>query len=162
MNDARISNFGRRRLAHELWEILTVGSPMKYGSHPGILAATGKHNPELVARLYIYLLKAKIKNGCVLPLSRDEVEDFPDFRLERGELRGGSWANPSAHRAFAIRRSWVEWRIHTHGDRQPRQSRRLHDTSATAPVMIIACANDAESLDRLQERWTRTSLSSGD
>ena len=38
MNDARISNFGRRRLAHELWEILTVGSPMKYGSHPGILA----------------------------------------------------------------------------------------------------------------------------
>ena len=86
--------------------------------------ATGKHNPELVARLYIYLLKAKIKKGCVLPLSRDEVDDFPDFRLEY-ELRGGLWVDLSEHRAFAIWQSWVESRMHTHGDRRPRQSWRL-------------------------------------
>ena len=38
MNDVRISYFSQHWLAHELWEILTIGSPIRYESHPGILA----------------------------------------------------------------------------------------------------------------------------
>ena len=37
-----------------------------------------------------------------------------------------------------------------------------HGMSDIAPAMTIACANDAEVLDRFKERWTRTSLSSSD
>ena len=37
MNDVRISYFGRHRLAHELWEILTIGSPIRYESYSGLL-----------------------------------------------------------------------------------------------------------------------------
>ena len=71
----------------------------------------GWHNPELVARSCIYQLDAKIKKGCVLLLSRDDVDDYPDFRLEYGELRGGLWVDPSAHRAFAI---WQSRRLARH------------------------------------------------
>ncbi len=37
MNSGRISGIGRHWLAHEPREILPIGLPMTYGSHPGLL-----------------------------------------------------------------------------------------------------------------------------
>ncbi len=38
MNIERISGVGRRRLAHDIREILPIGLPMNYGSQSGSLA----------------------------------------------------------------------------------------------------------------------------